>query len=150
MRAVVYRSVGAPEVIEVAEVDLPEPGMFKIRIKVDAAALNPADVAAWSGLFAAPPDGSHFGPGWGVAGTVEAVGPGAAWELGTPVIAIVQGATGVVRAQAEYAIVPSNAIAIAPAGVDAAHAAIIPLNGPNGRRGRSGRSTTRSAPTRPN
>jgi NADPH:quinone reductase-like Zn-dependent oxidoreductase len=89
MRAVVYRSVGVPEVIEVAEVDLPEPGMFEIRIKVDAAALNPADVAAWSGLFAAPPDGSHFGPGWDVAGTVEAVGPGAAWELGTPVIALI-------------------------------------------------------------
>jgi NADPH:quinone reductase-like Zn-dependent oxidoreductase len=103
--------------------------MFEIRIKVDAAALNPADVAAWSGIFPAPPDGSHFGLGWDVAGTVDAVGPGAAWELGTPVIAIVQGATGVVRAQAEHAIVPSNAIAIAPAGVDAIHAATIPLNG---------------------
>jgi NADPH:quinone reductase-like Zn-dependent oxidoreductase len=103
--------------------------MFEIRIKVDAAALNPADVAAWSGLFPAPPDGRYFGLGWDVAGTVDAIGPGAAWELGTPVIAIVQGATGVVRAQAEYAIVPSNAIAIAPAGVDAAHAATIPLNG---------------------
>jgi NADPH:quinone reductase-like Zn-dependent oxidoreductase len=129
MRAVLYRSVGAPEVIEVAEIDLPEPGMFEIRIKVEAAALNPADVAAWSGLFPGPPDGTHFGLGWDVAGTVDAVGPGAAWEFGTPVIAIVQGATGVVRAQAEYVIVPSNAIAMAPAGVDAAHAATIPLNG---------------------
>lgn len=125
MRAVVYRSVGAPEVIEEAEVELPEPGMFEIRIKVDAAALNPADVAAWSGLFPTPAEGSHFGLGWDLAGTVDAVGPGAASELGTPVIAIVQGATGVVR----DAIVPSNAIAIAPAGIDAAHAATIPLNG---------------------
>jgi NADPH:quinone reductase-like Zn-dependent oxidoreductase len=50
MRAVVCRSVGPPDVIKVADVDLPEPGMFEIRIKVDAAALNPADVAAWSGL----------------------------------------------------------------------------------------------------
>jgi NADPH:quinone reductase-like Zn-dependent oxidoreductase len=46
MRAVVYGSVGAPEVIEVAEVELPEPGMFEIRIKVDAAALNPASATA--------------------------------------------------------------------------------------------------------
>ena len=59
MRAVAYRSVGAPEVTEVTELDLPEPEMFEIRIKVDAGALNPADVAAWSGLFPAPPDGSH-------------------------------------------------------------------------------------------
>ncbi|MEA2592677.1 MAG: hypothetical protein QOD62_2508 [Actinomycetota bacterium] len=33
MRAVVHRSVGAPEVIEVADIDLPEQGMFEIRIK---------------------------------------------------------------------------------------------------------------------
>ncbi|MGX7681333.1 alcohol dehydrogenase catalytic domain-containing protein [Jatrophihabitans sp. DSM 45814] len=109
MRAVVYRSVGGPEVIEVAQVELPEPGIFEIRIKVDAATLNPADVAAWSGLFPAPPPGTHFGLGWDVAGTVDAVGPYAGWEPGTPVVAIVQGATGVVRAQGEYAIVPSNA-----------------------------------------
>jgi NADPH:quinone reductase-like Zn-dependent oxidoreductase len=129
MRAAVYRSTGAPSVIEVAEVELPEPEIFEIRIKVDAAALNPADMAAWSGLFPAPAAGSHFGLGWDVAGTVDAVGPFAAWEIGTPVIGMIQGATGVVRAQAEYAVVPSNAIAKAPDGVDAAHAATIPLNG---------------------
>jgi NADPH:quinone reductase-like Zn-dependent oxidoreductase len=129
MRAVVYRTVGAPEVIEVSEVDVPEPGIFEIRIKVDAAALNAADVAAWSGLFPAPAEGSSFGLGWDVAGTVDAVGPFAGWEIGSPVIGIIQGATGVGRAQAEYAILPSNATAPAPAGVDAAHAATIPLNG---------------------
>ena len=41
MRAVVYRPVGAPEVIEVAEIDLPDPRIFEIRIKVDATALSP-------------------------------------------------------------------------------------------------------------
>jgi NADPH:quinone reductase-like Zn-dependent oxidoreductase len=45
------------------------------------------------------------------------------------VIAIVPGATGVVRAQGEYAIAASNALAPAPTGVGAAHAATIPLNG---------------------
>ena len=129
MRAVIYRSVGTPEVIEVAEVALPEPGLFKVRIKVEAAALNPADVAAWSGRFPAPPEGSYFGLGWDLAGTVDAVGPGVAWKVGTPVIAIVQGATGTVRAQGEYAIVRTNALAEAPGGVDAAHASTIPLNG---------------------
>ena len=129
MRAVIYRSVGTSEVIEVAEVALPEPGLFEVRIKVEAAALNPADVAAWSGLFPAPPEGSYFGLGWDVAGTVDAVGPGVAWKVGAPVIAIVPGATGTVRAQGEYAIVRTNALAGAPGGVDAAHASTIPLNG---------------------
>ncbi|MCU1679562.1 MAG: NAD-dependent alcohol dehydrogenase, partial [Amycolatopsis sp.] len=129
MRAVVYRSVGAPDVIEVADVDLPEPGLFETRIKVAAAALNPADVSAWSGVFPPPAQGGHFGLGWDVAGTVDAVGPGAPWPVGTPVIALVHGAIGVFRAQAEYAIVPANALAKAPVGVDAVHASTIPLNG---------------------
>ena len=52
MRAVVVRKVGGPEVIEVlAQVPLPEPGPLQVRIKVAAAALNPADVALWAGFF---------------------------------------------------------------------------------------------------
>ena len=129
MRAVTYTSVGSPDVIQVSEVDKPEPGLFEIRIKVQAASLNPADMAAWSGLFPPPAEGSHFGLGWDIAGVVDAVGPGATWEVGTPVIAITPGATGVGRAQAEYAVVHSNALALAPAGVDPLEAATIPLNG---------------------
>jgi NADPH:quinone reductase-like Zn-dependent oxidoreductase len=129
MRAVTYTSVGNPDVIEVSEIDKPEPGLFEIRIKVQAASLNPADMAAWSGLFPPPAEGSHFGLGWDIAGVVDAVGPGATWEVGTPVIAIIPGATGVGRAQAEYAVVPSHALAPAPAGVDPLEAATIPLSG---------------------
>jgi Zinc-binding dehydrogenase len=129
MRAVVYRSVGVPEVIEVAEIDPAGAGNVRDPDQSRRRGPQPGRCGRLEWPVPAPPDGSHFGLGWDVAGTVEAVGPGAAWELGTPVIAIVQGATGVVSAQAEYAIVPSNAIAIAPAGVDAAHAATIPLNG---------------------
>lgn len=129
MRAVTYTSVGSPDVIQVSEIAKPEPGLFEIRIKVQAASLNPADMAAWSGLFPPPAEGSHFGLGWDIAGVVDAVGPGATWEVGTPVIAIIPGATGVGRAQAEYAVVHSNALAHAPAGVDPLEAATIPLNG---------------------
>lgn len=129
MRAVTYTSVGSPDVIQVSEIDKPEPGLFEIRIKVQAASLNPADMAAWSGLFPPPAEGSQFGLGWDIAGVVDAVGPGATWEVGTPVIAIIPGATGVGRAQAEYAVVPSHALAHAPAGVDPLEAATIPLNG---------------------
>jgi len=129
MRAVTYTSVGSPDVIQVSEIDKPEPGLFEIRIKVQAASLNPADMAAWSGLFPPPAEGSHFGLGWDIAGVVDAVGPGATWEVGTPVIAIIPGATGMGRAQAEYAVVPSHALAQAPAGVDPLEAATIPLNG---------------------
>lgn len=57
MRAVVYRSIGGPDVVEVAEIDKPVPGLSEIRIKVQASALNPTDLMAWSsGFFPAPPE----------------------------------------------------------------------------------------------
>ncbi|WP_328834962.1 NADP-dependent oxidoreductase [Streptomyces europaeiscabiei] len=131
MRAAVYRSLGGPDVVEVADVDKPVPGLSEIRIKVQAAALNPTDVAAWSGgFFPAPPEGVAYGLGWDVAGVVDAVGPGIHWKPGQPVIAFSHGLPlGLNRGQAEYIVVPSQAIAAAPAGVDPAHAATIPLNG---------------------
>jgi len=131
MLAAVYSTQGSPDVIEVAEVDKPEPGLAEIRIKVQAAALNPTDAAAWSGgYFPAPPSGTFYGLGWDVAGIVDAVGPGSVWQPGQPVIALSHGVPlGLNRAQAEYVIVPSNAIAEAPAGIDPIRASTIPLNG---------------------
>ncbi len=47
--ASVYRSFGGPEVLEVIEV--PEPKMFadQVRIRIKAAALNPADLGFQAG-----------------------------------------------------------------------------------------------------
>lgn len=131
MQAAVYRSQGSPDVVEIAEIDKPEPGLAEIRIKVQAAALNPTDMSAWrGGFFPAPPEGSFYGLGWDIAGVVDAVGPGTPWRPGQPVIALSYGLPlGLNRAQAEYVVVPSNAIAAAPAGIDPVHAATIPLNG---------------------
>lgn len=132
MRAAIYRTVGGPEVIEVADVDLPEPGFSEVRIKVQASAISHADVGAWAGVFPAPPAGTHYGIGWDIAGIVDKAGDGGTtdlWPLGTPVIAIIQGGVGVVRAHGEYAIVQTNALAVAPEGVDPVLASTIPLNG---------------------
>ncbi|WP_330286096.1 NADP-dependent oxidoreductase [Streptomyces sp. NBC_00576] len=105
--------------------------MSEIRIRVQAATLNPADAAAWSrGYFPAPLEGTAYGLGWDVAGVVDAVGPGSHWTPGQPVIAFSHGLPlGLNRGQAEYIVVPPQAIAAAPAGVDPVHAATIPLNG---------------------
>jgi NADPH:quinone reductase-like Zn-dependent oxidoreductase len=131
MLAAVYRTQGSPDVVEVVEVDKPEPGLSEIRIKVQAAALNPTDASAWrGGYFPAPPEGSCYGLGWDVAGVVDAVGPGTAWRPGQRVIALSYGLPlGLNRAQAEYVVVPSNVIAHAPEGIDPIHASTIPLNG---------------------
>jgi NADPH:quinone reductase-like Zn-dependent oxidoreductase len=105
------------------------PGLNEVRIKVAAAALNPADAAVWAGFFGPVPGDGGAGLGWDVAGTVDTVGPGAWFTTGEPVIALVHGTFLPTKGQAEYVVVPSHAVAPAPAGVAAAAAATIPLNG---------------------
>ncbi|MER5822159.1 NADP-dependent oxidoreductase, partial [Streptomyces mirabilis] len=51
MRAVVVTEFGGPEAVEIAEVEVPEPGARQIRIKVAAAALNPVDAGVRAGGF---------------------------------------------------------------------------------------------------
>jgi NADPH2:quinone reductase len=129
MRAAVVRKVGGPEVIEVLEVRTPEPGPLQVRIKVVAAALNPADAAVWAGFFG-PLDGmEHAGLGLDAAGTIEAVGPGVLLEVGTAVIAFDAAVLRPTKAQAEFLVVDLNSLAPAPMGMDLTLAATIPLNG---------------------
>jgi NADPH:quinone reductase len=128
MRAAVVRKVGGPEAVEILEVPLPEPGPFQVRIKVAAAALNPADAAVWAGVFGPLEGMEHAGLGLDAAGTIDAVGLGALLEVGTPVIAFDSGALRPTKAQAEYLVVPLNSIAVAPEGMDLTLAATIPLN----------------------
>lgn len=132
MRAAIYRTVGGPDVIEVVDLDIPEPGDHEVRIKVQASAMSLADVAAWSGVFPGPAEGTHYGIGWDIAGVIDATGGGGTPDLfskGDPVIAVTNGAVAVGRAHAEYVIVPTHAVAPAPDGVDPVLASTIPLNG---------------------
>ncbi|MEU8027751.1 NADP-dependent oxidoreductase [Streptomyces sp. NPDC049099] len=127
MRAVVVKSFGGPEVVEIADVPLPEPAAGQVRIKVAAGALNPVDAATRAGLFGGA--GKTLGLGWDVAGTVDAVGVAAAWQVGDPVVALVPGVADPLGAHAEYVVVPADAVAQAPASVDPVHAGTLPLNG---------------------
>ncbi|MGM9383446.1 alcohol dehydrogenase catalytic domain-containing protein [Streptomyces antibioticus] len=126
MRAVVVRSFGGPEVVEVVERELPEPGARQVRIKVAAAALNPVDAGVRAGGFGGA--GKEIGLGWDVAGTVDATGVATAWAVGDEVVALDYGMVKPLGTHAEYVVVDAAAVAKAPAGVDAAHAATLPLN----------------------
>ncbi len=118
MRAVVVRKVGGPEVVEVLEVPSPEPGPLQVRIKVVAAALNPADAAVWAGSFGSLEGMEHAGLGLDAAGTIEAVGPGVLLEVGTAVIAFDAAVLRPTKAQAEFLVVDLNSLAPAPKGMD--------------------------------
>ncbi|WP_210592669.1 NADP-dependent oxidoreductase [Streptomyces sp. GESEQ-35] len=126
MRAVVVTTFGGPEAVEVVETVVPEPAARQVRIKVAAAALNPVDAGARSGVFGG--DGERIGLGWDVAGTVDATDAGSAWSVGDEVVALHHGPVKPLGTHAEYVVVDTDAVAKAPAGVDAVHAATLPLN----------------------
>lgn len=128
MRAVVVKKIGGPEAVEVVEVPLPEPGPFEIRVKVAAAALNPADAAVWGGFFGPMDEVEYTGLGLDAAGTIDAVGTGVLLEVGTPVIVFHSPVLRPTKAQAEYLVTDLNSIAPAPEGMDLTLAATIPLN----------------------
>jgi NADPH:quinone reductase len=124
MRAVTFTRFGGPEVLAVTEVPTPEPAAGQVRIRVEAAAVNPVDVAARSGVFGAP-----VPLGWDVAGVVDALGPGGtAFSVGQRVIGLANVLAGDPGTHAEYVVLDAAALAPAPSGVPAVEAATVPLN----------------------
>src|SRR3954453_12632257 len=76
MKAVSFAQYGGPEVLEVTDVEEPDPGPGQLRIAVRAAGVNPIDWKVRSGAM------SEFMPldlpaidGREAAGVVDAVGP---------------------------------------------------------------------------
>jgi NADPH:quinone reductase len=133
MKGVVIHRFGGPEVLEVAELDVPEPMAGQVRIHVRAAAVNPVDIATRAGWLAdrglAPAKG-QIGIGWDLAGVIDAIGPGVdRFRAGDPVIAMRDLLSAPVGAQAEYVVLDTEAVAPAPRTVTPVEAATVPLNG---------------------
>src|ERR1700679_589478 len=111
MKAAVYRSFGGPEVLEVVEV--PEPKMFpdQVRIRIKAAALNPADLGFQ-------------------AGAVDEAGIGTTgFKRGDEVIGFVRGAIQRYGSYAEQIAAEPRQLARKPANLDWGQAAGLPLAG---------------------
>ncbi len=73
MRQVWIPKAGPPEVLEVREAPDPLPGVNEVRIRVEAAGVNFADVAGRLGIYPDLPP-MPVVPGYEVAGRVDAVG----------------------------------------------------------------------------
>jgi NADPH:quinone reductase-like Zn-dependent oxidoreductase len=120
MKAALYRSFGGPEVLEVVEV--PEPKMFadQVRIRIKAAALNPADLGFQAGAVDALVD-SFFPviPGWDVAGIVAEAGIAATgFKPGDEVIGFVRGAIQRYGSYAEQIAAEPRQLVRKPANLD--------------------------------
>ncbi|MER7370567.1 NADP-dependent oxidoreductase [Nonomuraea wenchangensis] len=133
MRAVVIRTFGGPEVLQIADVPMPVAGEGQVRIRVEAATVNPVDLATRSGALTEAgllPARDVIGIGWDVAGTVEQTGPGVTGlGRGERVIGLSDRLDVPLGAQAEYVVLDADAVAAAPAGVSPVQAATLPLNG---------------------
>ncbi len=131
MRAVGINRFGGPEVLEVVELPVDDPGEGEVRVRVAAAAVNPTDAVLRAGFRGEMYDGVErpLVPGMELAGVVDAVGPGNGWKVGDEVVAIVVPGPRGRGAQAEEVVVPAASVAPLPAGASFAEGATLPMNG---------------------
>ena len=123
MRAVVVTRHGPPEVLRVEERPTPDPGDGEVRIRVEAAGLNFADVLARAGLYPdAPPTPCVLG--YEVAGTVERLGPGVNdLQAGDRVVAATR-----FGGHAEQVVAKAADVIPIPPGISSSQATAIPVN----------------------
>ncbi|MCX5193403.1 NADP-dependent oxidoreductase [Streptomyces sp. NBC_00249] len=133
MRAVVVRSAGGPEVLEYVETAVPATGPGRLRIRVEAAAVNPVDAATRAGALEAAglmAPREVTGIGWDVAGVVEETGAGVTgFAVGDRVIGLRDRLDVPLGTYAEAVVLDVGAVAPAPGSAGAPAAATLPLNG---------------------
>ncbi len=133
MRAVGLNEYGGPDVLHLVELPDPEPAPGEVRVRVQAAGINPADVMLRQGdladLYAGvdPP----FVPGMDIAGVIDAVGDGveagSVPAVGEKVVGIVDN-HGRYGGYSEYVCLPAASVTPVPAGTDIPAAAAFLMN----------------------
>jgi len=114
---------GGPEVMQVAEIDVPDPGLNQVRLKQRAAGLNYIDIYFRSGLYKAP---LPHGIGMEGAGEVEAVGPGVRTLKEGDRVAYPSGPLG---AYSGHYLIDAEKVVKLPPSIPYEHAAAMMLKG---------------------
>ena len=121
MRAIVVRTPGGPEVLELGEADDPVAGSGEVLLDVAATAVNRADLLQRQGFYP-PPAGASAVLGLECSGTIAALGPDVTgWSVGDEVCALLAGG-----GYAERVAVPAGQLLPVPPGVDLVTAAGLP------------------------
>ena len=122
MRAIRLSQTGGPEVLELVEVDKPEPKPGQILIRHEAIGINFIETYQRSGLY---PMKLPAGLGGEAAGVVEAVGDGVTrFKVGDRVAG-----AGVTNSYADYSVVSADRAVAVPDGIDTRTAAAALLKG---------------------
>lgn len=123
MRAIVVEEFGGPEVLQLTELPVPEPGPGQVSIDVAYAGVNFAELKARSSGYRVP--ALPFQPGLEVSGRIRAVGEGVpeAYGLrpGLPVAALTR-----FGGYADVAVADADTVFAVPEGVSLRTAAALP------------------------
>lgn len=131
MRALRYHSYGSPDVLRIDELPEPSPGAGQVKVRLQAASLNPLDWKIRAGqvryipIFRSPPRGM----GADFAGEIVAVGPGPnARAVGERVFGSLLpfGREGTL---ADFLVIPDDRVLPIPQDLDAGEAAALPVAG---------------------
>ena len=120
MQAIVITGFGGPEVLQLAERPVPQPGPGQVLVRVAHAGVNRPDVLQRLGRYP-PPPGAPDIPGLEVAGIVVAAGEQDAPLIGREVCALVTGG-----GYAEYCLAQTDHCLPVPPGLTLAEAAALP------------------------
>ena len=122
-KRVVISRLGGPEVLEVREEELPEPGLGEVRVRILATGVSLPDLMMREGVHPEAPR-PPFTPGWDLVGVVDKLGVGAfTLEPGQMVAAL-----PVWGANAEFICLPQEELVPVPAGLDPAEALCLVFN----------------------
>lgn len=122
MKAIVIKTPGGPEVLELKDVATPSPSRGEVRVRVCATAVNRADLLQRKGLYPAPPDAPQDIPGLEFAGEIAELGEGVnEWRIGDRVCGLVGGG-----AYAEQLVVHARTLVPMPANATFIEAAALP------------------------
>jgi NADPH:quinone reductase len=122
MKAIRVEKTGAPEVLELEDVPVPQPKASEAVVKVSAAGVNSIDGYFRDGRFRTP---LPFIPGQEGAGVVTAVGP----QLKTVKVGDRVAWSGVLGSYAEFVVSPEEHLVPVPAGISDEQAAASMIHG---------------------
>jgi NADPH:quinone reductase-like Zn-dependent oxidoreductase len=122
-KRVVISRLGGPEVLEVREEELPEPGLGEVRVRIPSTGVSLPDLMMREGVHPEAPR-PPFTPGWDLVGVVDKLGVGAhALEPGQMVAAL-----PITGGYAEFICLPHEELVAVPAGLDPAEALVMVFN----------------------
>jgi NADPH:quinone reductase-like Zn-dependent oxidoreductase len=124
-RVVRFHGTGGPEVLQIEDIEVGDPGPGEIKIRVEAIGLNRAEAMFRSGTYLEEPR-LPARLGYEASGVVDLLGPGVAGlRPGDAVSVIPAFSLNQYGVYAEEAIVPASAVVLRPAGLSATESAAV-------------------------